>query len=747
MKNSNKSRKSRKNSGKQEASSPRTPILHGLKSETKRMVASIVLVTCAIVAALSLVGIAGPLGVWITKAVTLLFGVAGYLLPIALAFAAFWVSKKEQIDEENEEEIDSRPVGRVLIGLVITWLGLSGLLHILIAGDQSLWETASAGNGGGFVGALSATVFFSLLGKWAAALILSAISVIGFLISANWSPKKKASTAQPAQSNPIQAPISSFITNKLKPSPEAPKLVKKETQDNEEEEVITPSRAETLGFQPNPQTKVHEDWKLPSPDLLDGKLSESDNGNVQAGAQIIFQTLKNFNIDVEMGEVNQGPTVTQYTLRPATGVKLSQIAALKNDITLALAAKSLRMELPIPGQALVGIEVPNRTVGIVRLRSMVESTEFINHKSPLAFALGADVAGEPQIADLTKLPHLLIAGATGSGKSVAINTFIISLLYRNSPRMTKLILIDPKRVELTLYHGLPHLLTSPITEPDKAVNSLRWAVAEMDRRYETLSKAGKRNINEYNSVAGEALPYIVIIVDEMADLMAVAGRELEGVIARLAQMARAVGIHLVLATQRPSVDILTGLIKANITARMAFAVPSQIDSRTILDTAGAEQLLGNGDMLFISADQAKPRRIQGAFVAEPEVRKVVDFCKRQVGAVIYDDSVVQKKPAGSGMPGASDALEEEDSLLEEAKQEVIRAGKASASLLQRRLRIGYSRAARLLDLLESAGVVGPQDGAKPREVYGSENLTSQFDGPEDDPDNSYTGPQPNNHEN
>jgi S-DNA-T family DNA segregation ATPase FtsK/SpoIIIE len=461
------------------------------------------------------------------------------------------------------------------------------------------------------------------------------------------------------------------------------------------------------------------DWKLPPFDLLDDNKTEVDSGNIESNVAVIQKTLGDFGIEVEMGEVNVGPTVTQYTLRPATGVKLSQIASLQNDLALALAAHSIRMELPIPGKALVGIEVPNKATAIVRLREVMQTSDFINHKSKLALGLGRDVAGRPQISDLAKMPHLLVAGATGTGKSVAINSLFISLLYRNTPQDVKFIVVDPKRVELNLYNGIPHLLTPVITESDKAVNALKWAVAEMDRRYKLLAEVGKRNIVEYNEANELQLPYIVILVDELADLMAVAQQDVEASIVRLAQMARAVGLHLVLATQRPSVEIITGLIKANITSRIAFAVASQIDSRTILDTSGAEKLLGNGDMLFTSAEFTKPRRVQGAYIGEKEVKKVVDFFKQQTGAVIYNEEIVEKPKRPLGIPGMEGGDDDsEDDLFEAAKEEVMRAGKASASLLQRRLRVGYARAARLLDILEDKGIIGPGEGAKPREVYG-----------------------------
>jgi S-DNA-T family DNA segregation ATPase FtsK/SpoIIIE len=423
-----------------------------------------------------------------------------------------------------------------------------------------------------------------------------------------------------------------------------------------------------------------------------------------------------------MGDVSIGPTVTQYTFKPAEGVKLSAITALQNDLALALAAHPVRIEAPIPGKSLVGLEVPNEGVAIVRLREVLQSDEYQKSAKALTLALGRDVAGNPVVADLAGMPHLLIAGATGSGKSIAINTLLASLLYRNSPQQLKMILVDPKRVELTAYNGIPHLITPVIIEPKKTIAALRWCVAEMDKRYELLNVSGKRNIASYNAASkGSKLPYIAVVIDELADLMAVAANDVEAAIVRLAQMARAVGIHLIVATQRPSVDVITGLIKANITTRMAFTVASSIDSRTILDHAGAEKLLGNGDMLFISAQLSKPRRIQGAFVSETEVARVTDFLKEHTTEPAYVEGVTNGQAAGAnGTPGAlsaSESAEDDDPMLEQAKAVIVESGKASASLLQRRLSLGYARAARLLDIMEQKGWIGPGQGAKPREIF------------------------------
>ena len=417
-----------------------------------------------------------------------------------------------------------------------------------------------------------------------------------------------------------------------------------------------------------------------------------------------------------MGEVNVGPTVTQFTLKPAEGIKLAAIVGLHNDLALSLAAHPIRIEAPIPGRALVGIEVPNQKVAIVTLRELLETDAFKNRKDSLTLALGKDVAGQVRLSSVLKMPHLLIAGSTGSGKTVCINTVITTLLYQNSPETLRFILVDPKRVELSCYNDIPHLLTPVVTDVKKTLNVLRWAIGEMERRFDVLSKAGKRDLISYNAWSEEKVPYIIIVIDELADIMATVGAEAESLIIRLAQMARAVGIHLILATQRPSVDVITGLIKANITSRIAFAVASQMDSRTILDTSGAERLVGRGDMLFVSADLSKPVRLQGAYLSDAEIERVV-ACLKESGEPSYQAAVTERVSAGDGTAGGFGS-DEEDDLLPEAREIILQAQKASASLLQRRLRIGYARAARILDLLEGEGFIGPGDGAKPRKVIG-----------------------------
>ena len=480
-------------------------------------------------------------------------------------------------------------------------------------------------------------------------------------------------------------------------------------------------------------------WKSPSVDLLEKKQSPADAGDVQQNAQTIKDTLAEFNIVVEMEGANIGPKVTQYTLRPPSGVKLTKITQLETNIALNLAAQSLRMEAPIPGQKAVGIEVPNRKAADVRLHSIVTSKQWTTSHEPLGFAIGKDISGEAVVGELNKMPHLLIAGQTGSGKSVMINTLLTSLLYRNAPSEMKLILVDPKQVEMAPYEDIPHLITPVINEPEKTISALKWAVNEMERRYKLLAEHKVRDIKSYNTLVqtgktkivvqdaegheqqheSGAMPYIVIVIDELADLMMVAARDVEGLIVRLAQKARAVGIHLVLATQRPSVDVITGLIKANVPARIALTVASQVDSRTILDQVGAEKLLGQGDMLMSTSAMPKPKRIQGAWVTDEEVMKITDHLRLQ-SPPQYNDEVISQPVQLNGKGGVvmdfDSASDGQDDMFKDAVRVVVDSGKASASLLQRRLRVGYARAARLVEEMEEQGIIGPADGARPRDV-------------------------------
>jgi S-DNA-T family DNA segregation ATPase FtsK/SpoIIIE len=460
-------------------------------------------------------------------------------------------------------------------------------------------------------------------------------------------------------------------------------------------------------------------WQFPPINLLIQKQDKADAGDVEGNAEAIKETFHNFNISVEMEGANIGPRVTQYTLKPPTGVKLTKITALENNLALDLAAHSIRMEAPIPGKRLVGIEVPNIKSATVRVSSLLQSAEWQEIKSPLGFVIGKDIGGAPIVGDLAKMPHLLIAGQTGSGKSVMINTVLTSLLYHNSPSDLKLILVDPKQVELTPYNDIPHLLTPVINEPEKCISALKWAVAEMERRLRAMAEIGRRNIVEYNNLKKEeGMPYIVIVIDELADLMMMAARDVESLVVRLAQKARATGIHLVLATQRPSVDVITGLIKANVPARIAFTTASQVDSRTIIDQIGAEKLLGQGDMLLLTSDMPKPKRVQGSFISDEETIKVTDFIRMQ-RAPDYNDEIISQPVQLNGRGGVVadyGGQDVDDDMWRDAIRVVIEGKKASTSLLQRRLRIGYGRAARLIETMEEQGIVGPADGSRPREV-------------------------------
>lgn len=476
---------------------------------------------------------------------------------------------------------------------------------------------------------------------------------------------------------------------------------------------------------------IISNWQKPSFDLLEKSQSPADAGDIEQNAVTIKNTLKEFNIDVEMESANIGPRVTQYTLRPPSGVKLSRIEALESNIALNLAATSLRIEAPIPGKRAVGIEVPNIKSADVRLFSIMNSKEWKNEHDPLSFAVGKDISGEGVVGKLSKMPHLLIAGQTGSGKSVMMNSLLTSLLYRHSPEEMKLILVDPKKVEMAPYEDIPHLLTPVINEPEKALSALKWAVNEMEHRYELLAKEKIREIKSYNKMVIakskensksedeeplETMSYIVIIIDELSDLMMVASKEVEALIVRLAQKARAVGIHLVLATQRPSVNVVTGLIKANVPSRIAFTVASNVDSRTILDQGGAEKLLGQGDMLFYVNGMSKPKRVQGAWVTDDEVNKICDYLRLQAPPRYNNEVIAQQVQVGEkGGIVMGDISGSSDSLFEDAVKAVLN-GRASVTYLQRRLGIGYGRAAKLIDEMEEQGIVGPSNGSKPREV-------------------------------
>jgi len=506
------------------------------------------------------------------------------------------------------------------------------------------------------------------------------------------------------------------------------------TMKNTAQKLTVPENHEALTAERDP------DWKFPTTDLLNLKQDKADAGDINQNADIIRDTLANFNVNVDMEGANVGPRVTQYTLKPPTGVKLTKITSLEDNLALDLAAHSIRIEAPIPGKRLVGIEVPNYKSATVRIGGVISSDEWRKQNSPLGFVIGKDISGVPVVADLAKMPHLLVAGQTGSGKSVMINTILTSLLFHNTPADLKLILVDPKQVELTPYDNIPHLLTPVIHEPEKCISALKWAVAEMERRLKTMAKEGKRNIEEYNNLKKEeGMPYIVIVIDELADLMMMAARDVEALVVRISQKARAAGIHLVLATQRPSVDVITGLIKANVPSRIAFTVASQVDSRTIIDQIGANKLLGQGDMLFKSTNMPAPKRIQAAFISEQETAKINDFLRAQREPQ-YDDEVVSQPVQLNGKGGivTQDSFgggSADDDLWRDAVQVVIEGRKASTSLLQRRLRVGYARAARLIEAMEEQGIVGHADGSRPRdvlvssmdEVFGGNDYTEESD--------------------
>ena len=459
-------------------------------------------------------------------------------------------------------------------------------------------------------------------------------------------------------------------------------------------------------------------WQYPSIEIFDNTPGpKADRGDIRKNAQIIEQTLESFGITARVAEFNESPAVTQYALEVALGTKLAKIMSLSNDLAMALAAPGgmIRVEAPIPGRDRVGIEVPNRSLEVVPIRQMLEDDAMKSAKNKITVPLGLDVAGHAKVGDLTKMPHVLIAGQTGSGKSVCINSWIASILFRASPQEVRMIMVDPKRVELTPYNGIPHLLTPVIVEPEKVLSALKWAVTEMEDRYKKFTEVGVKNIEGYNNLSGfQQMYYILIFIDELAEIMLFSPSEVEDNVCRLAQMARAVGIHLVLATQRPSVNVITGLIKANIPSRISFAVASVTDSRVVLDTPGAEKLLGRGDMLYLPPELAKPVRVQGCFVSDKELNNLIESLKTQQ-TTQYNDEITRQTVSGHGSVGPSPDGEH-DPLFEEAVKLVRDSGKASSSLMQRRLKLGYARAARVLDQLESAGIVGPANGSKPRDI-------------------------------
>ena len=697
-----------------------------LDRESSHGIFTVILFVIGAILLLAIFDLAGRLGVAVDDATAHIFGWDRIMLPFIIFAVAI-----------HELSPDRLPLTiKNYIGFIFLYLSLNPFVHVLsYAVTPTLEEVAKTG---GKIGMMIADPFTSFLGRIGSGVFFGALLLISLLLIFNTSLKRVVEVCLfvlnilSRVGLAIIAPFRSLISSRssrrdervraelMRQTPVAPvptsaltkdQDVGDESGDADDDEMEDDADEPLATIKPKKRTP-----KIEVPiELLTKRDQKPTSGDIQHNQHVIQRTLETFGIPVEMGDVAVGPTVTQFSLKPSDGVKLIKITALHNDLALALAAHPIRIEAPIPGKSLVGIEVPNQSVATVGLRELFESREWKTAHPPLAFGLGLDVSGKPWTCDIAKTPHLLVAGATGSGKSVCLNTIIMSLLYTNGPDDLKLIMVDPKRVELQVYNGIPHLVTPVITEVEKTVNALKWATREMERRFDVLAAFGARDIVSYNQRSEEKLPYLCIIIDELADLMVTAMQEVEGPIVRLAQMARAVGIHLILATQRPSVDVLTGLIKANVPARIAFAVASSTDSRTILDSPGAEKLLGRGDMLYQTAEMSLPRRIQGAFISDDEIKRVVEFLKSKYESPEYDTAIIER-PRGNASNGAGGIVMDSDPLLPEAREEILRAGKASASLLQRRLKVGYARAARLLDLLETEGFIGPGDGAKPREI-------------------------------
>lgn len=667
----------------------------------------------------------GTLPVGLFKGFSWVFGWTTYILPLVLVYLGI-------IKIRHEEKLIALSKK---ITAVVFLISLSAVFHIFTSSQNVSEGVSNSGGKGGFVGNLVGGTFLNFLDKIPSGILFIVLSVIMLVILFNI-PIKSLFALKEDQDQDVD--LNTLKEKHFKLNEGVPTVHHGSVDEESKKQSTrlsslknTASKLTEAESHTALTTTADSDWIFPGVDLLNKSQDKADAGDVQGNADAIRDTFANFNIDVDMEGANVGPRVTQYTMRPPTGVKLTKITALENNLSLDLAAHSIRIEAPIPGKRLVGIEVPNVKAATVRISGLLQSNEWMSMaKNPLSFAIGKDIAGNSMIADLAKMPHLLVAGQTGSGKSVMINTILTSLLYRNSPSDLKLILVDPKRVEMAPYEDIPHLLTPVITEPEKCISALKWAVAEMERRYSALAEVKKRNIEEYNSLKKEeGMPYIVIVIDELADLMMMAARDVEALIVRIAQKARAVGIHLILATQRPSVDVITGLIKANVPARIAFTVASQVDSRTIIDQIGAEKLLGRGDMLYLTSDMPKPKRVQGALIDIDETNKVTDFIRAQREPQ-YDNEVVSQPVQFNGKGGIVAPMnnnDADDDMWEDAVRVVIEARKASTSLLQRRLRIGYGRAARLVESMEEQGIVGPSEGSKPRDVLVS-SMDEVFDG-------------------
>ncbi|PIP33558.1 hypothetical protein COX22_03730 [Candidatus Falkowbacteria bacterium CG23_combo_of_CG06-09_8_20_14_all_49_15] len=728
----------------------------GVSAETKKGIFNVFLFAFGGFSFLSFFGLAGQAGELTSAALIYLFGFGHWFFPVIILLLAFFLLG---------ERYDI--AGATYLGLALFILSFQAMLMLFV--PVAKWTLAlAAGGGGGQIGYYAARLIVKFMGYWGGWLVIICCLLVSLLLIFNtrlpnligrdsllariFSPLvflsrkifRRAPDINKPEEEEEEEEEEKAEEDKEDSSDEEEEEEEEDKEDldddnGEEEETAKKFAANKIFSLAQPLTAETEEeegdhsleklvswWPLTgqvanfSLGLLSGKIDKPSSGNIKESAEIITRTLKNFNIPVEMKEVKVGPTVTQYAFKPTDGIKLSRITALSNDLALSLAAHPIRIEAPIPNKPYVGVEVPNKTKANVGLKEILASRDFKKAGSQLTIALGKDVAGKIWVDNLAKMPHLLIAGATSSGKSVCLHAIIVSLLFQNNPDDLRLIMVDPKRVELTKYNSIPHLLTPVITDVNKTINSLKWCLNEMDRRLNLLQYWGKQDISAFNGLKNQEaghLPYIVFVIDELADLMMVAGRDIEAGITRLSQMARAVGIHLILATQRPSVNIITGVIKANMPSRIAFSVASSIDSRTIIDSQGAEKLLGRGDMLYTSFSLPKPRRMQGAFISEEEIRNIVAEIKRKCHRINYLKEVTDnQKVSGFAGAGLKDNDSQDDALLEEAKAVVIRAGKASTSLLQRKLRLGYSRAASIMDALEQAGVIGPPDGSKPREV-------------------------------
>ncbi|MDD4074150.1 MAG: DNA translocase FtsK [Candidatus Pacebacteria bacterium] len=706
-----------------------------LPEKTKRYLFSALSFLLAVVFIFSFYGSAGVVGDYLKKIFGFLVGNVIYILPLIFIIFGVVLLKEKEVFKENKNSL--------IISTTILILGLSGFFSLLnFKSNQEILEKFiwTASNDGGWIGYIISWPIvkgFDFIVSFALFAIAIAVSLWIIIqpfkkVIDEYEDEEEDEEEQQESKEEIKVEVTKkrklpiFNIEKIIPKKEEPAEVKKEDKN-----------LKTFEQKKNES----EEYKYPPMDLLSKKGGDPEGGDISYNSSVIKRTLQTFGIPVEMSEINVGPTVTQYTLKPAEGIKLSKITALQNDLALALASPTIRIEAPIPGRSLVGIEIGNKKRAVVGLRETLDTDEFKNSPAPLLMALGKDVKGTPTFADLAEMPHLLVGGTTGSGKTICLNSIILSLLYRNSPDEMKLILVDPKRVEFPVYSNLNHLLCPVIYDANQTLVALKWLVGEMERRFTVLAEAHSRDITSYNQKmekkGEDKLSYIVLIIDELADLMSVKGKEIESYVVRLAQMSRATGIHLILATQRPSVEVITGLIKANITSRIALKVGSLVDSRTILDGSGAEKLLGKGDLLLLSKEFSKPKRVQNPYISENEIKKVINWITdsnltikepKEEEEGFIESEVEEENSLMSELTKSAEAPEtqmdsfysKEDPMYEEAKRTVISSKKASTSLLQRRLGIGYARAARLMDILEERGVVGPQEGAKPREVYFTE---------------------------